>query len=306
MQDEAQEKHLERDRSLRRRLAAAAVAFAVLATASVFAWDLFRPDRNPGFRPASDPTQPPEVEPKAFIPRGAERDGDLIRLPLVFPDGSRVTLVYPGELRLAGMGIQPDASYLWSDDPAPRFPIVFLHDPTASISAYVDGADPIATIEDPRGRIEIWGMAPRWESRRNLLQGTWLRYRLKSWTVLAASRTAADAYGVADYLRFRQTDEGFPVVDVVGPIELAEGFGEAEGAQLAFGDAVAEPDTVSQLDAVIFLSPDGCTPATDSEFSGGYGSECLGGGNVFASIYGDRDFVTRLNEGLRVEDFRQT
>jgi hypothetical protein len=270
----------------------------------VFAWDLFHPDHQD--RRPSDSRSSQEGVPNSFIPQGAESDGDLIRQPLVFPDGSRVMFVYPGELRLTGLGIQPDASYLWADDPAPRFPIVFMHDPAASISAYMDGGEPIATIDDQRDPIEIWGMAPRWESRLNLLQGTWLRYRLESWTVLVASKTVSAAYEVADYLKVRQTHEGFPVVDVVGPIELAEGFGEAGGPQLAFGDGTADPDTVSQLDALILLSPDGCTPSTYSEFSGGYGSACLGDGNVFASIYGDRDFVTRLIEGLRVEDFLQT
>jgi hypothetical protein len=247
----------------------------------------------------------PGGEPTPFVP-ATETVGEEIRMPVAFPDGATATLVYADLRRLANLGIQPDASYLWSDDPAPRFPVVFLHDPAASISEYVDGTSPIATIENRGGRIEIWKMAPRWETRRNLLQGTWLRYRLESWTVLAASRTASDAYGVADYLQLRQTDEGFPVVDVVGPIALAEGFGEAEGPQLAFGDAVAEPGAVSQLDAVIFLSPDGCTPAMSSDFSGGYGSKCLGDGNVFASIYGDRGFVTSVIESLRVEDFRRT
>jgi hypothetical protein len=251
--------------------------------------------------------RPPTLgeDPAPFVPN-TTRDGNLERLPLVFPGGAETTLVYPSSLDLATLGVQPDASYLWSDDPAPRFPIVFLHDPAASISAYVDGGEPIATINNPHDPIEIWGMAPRWGSRRNLMQGTWLRFRLESWTVLVASKTVSAAYEVADYLKVRQTDEGFPVVDVVGPIELAEGFGEAGGPQLAFGDGTADPDAVSQLDALILFSPDGCTPATDSEFSGGYGSACLGDGNVFASIYGDRDFVTRLIEGLRVEDFRQT
>ena len=56
---------------------------------------------------------------------------------------------------------------------------------------------------------------------------------------------------------------------------------------------------------MIFLSPDGCTSATNGAWSGGYGSVCLGDGSVFASIYGDREFVTSVIEGLHVEDFRQ-
>jgi hypothetical protein len=233
------------------------------------------------------------LEPEPFIPPSAERDGDLIRLPVVFPDGSRATLVYPIELELAALGVQPDLSYVWDG----YFPIVFIHDPNASIAAFVEGSEPVATINSS---IEIWAARGNDVDRRS-----WLRVSLPSWTVLVASTSVAAAHGVADYLRIRQSDDGFPVVDVVGPIELAEGFGEAGGAQLAFGDGSAEPDTVSQLDALILLSPDGCTSATNGAWSGGYGSTCLGEGSVFASIYGDREFVTGVIEGLRVEDFRQ-
>jgi hypothetical protein len=240
------------------------------------------------------------LEPEPFDPPTA-RDGDLFRLPVVFPDGMEATLVYPIPLDLASLGVQPDVSYIWLADPPPRYPIVFLHDPNASIRTYVGGAKPIATIA---GR-EIWAMSDEWESNRNQLQGVWVRLRLDSWTVLVASTTIEDGVAVADYLHVRETRTGFPVVKASGPVELAEGFGEAAGAQLAFGDGTAEPDTVSQLDAALFLSPDGCTSATNGAWSGGYGSVCLGDGNVFASIYGDREFVTSVIEGLRVEDFRQ-
>jgi hypothetical protein len=121
--------------------------------------------------------------------------------------------------------------------------------------------------------------------------------------VLVSVRDALDsAVEVQGALRFVETDRGFPTVEAQGALGLAEGFGEAEGAQLAFGDAAAEPDVVSQLDATIFLSPDGCQPGSD--VSGTYGSSCLGDGSVFASIYGDRAFVRDVVEGLSVEAFR--
>lgn len=241
----------------------------------------------------------PGDQPTSFAPE-TSTDAGLARMLVVFPDGSRATLVYPDELRLARLGIQPDASYLWSNDPAPRFPIVFLHDPDASIESFIDAGAGSRQVNTSEGGIEILRARGDDVDRR-----FWIRFQLPSWTVLAASRSVAEAYEVADYIKARQTDEGFPVVDVVGPVQLAEGFGEAGGAQLAFGDGTSEPDTVSQLDALILLSPDGCRPTTDSEFSGGYGSACLGDGKVFASIYGDRAFVTAVQEGLRVEDFRQ-
>lgn len=248
--------------------------------------------------PASDVEAVESPEP--FVP-GTQMIGHETRMPIVFPDGSRATLVYSRSLDLAALGVQPDLSYIRRDDPPPRYPIVFLHDPNASIRTYVDGAKPIATID---GR-EIWAMSDEWESHRNQLQGVWVLLRLHSWRVLVAATTVEDAVAVADYLHVRETRTGFPFVEAVGPIALAKGFGEAEGPQLAFGDATAEPDIVSQLDAMIFLSPDGCTSATNGAWSGGYGSTCLGEGSVFASIYGDREFVSSVISGLRVEEFRQ-
>jgi hypothetical protein len=237
--------------------------------------------------------QPGEVtDPELFEP-ATETGGNAVRMPVTFPDGSRATLEYPIELELASVGVQPDLSYVWDG----YFPIVFIHDPSTSIVPFVEGSEPVATINS---YIEIWTARGNDVDRR-----AWIRVSLPSWTVLVASKSVAAAHGVADSLRIRQSDDGFPVVDAVGPVELAEGFGEAGGAQLAFGDGTAEPNTVSQLDALILLSPDGCTSATNGAWSGGYGSVCLGDGSVFASIYGDREFVTGVIDGLRVEDFRQ-
>lgn len=237
------------------------------------------------------------LEPEPFVPRGADRDGDRIRLPVVFPDGSRATLVYPIPLDLATLGVQPDLSYAWDG----YFPIVFIHDPNASIATFVDPEGPVRFVNSMDGGLEIWRGRGNDVHRR-----FWIRYELPSWTVLVSVRDALDeALTVASALDLTQTDSGFPLVEASGPVTLAEGFGEAGGAQLAFGDGTAEPDSVSQLDASIFLSPDGCTSATNGEWSGGYGSVCLGDGSVFASIYGDREFVTSVIERLRVEDFRE-
>jgi hypothetical protein len=237
------------------------------------------------------------AQPDPFVPATQRGDGE-VRMPVIFPDGSRATLVYPFALDLAALGVQPDVSYIWREDPPPRYPIVFLHDPNASIRIYVGGEEPLAIVD---GR-EIWAMSDDWESLRNQLQGVWVRLRLDSWTVLVASTTVEDAVAVADYLHVAETRTGYPVVEAVGPVALATGFGEAEGPELAIGDATPEPDRVSQLDAVIFLSPDGCNGGSD--VSGTYASLCLADGNLFASIYGDPEFVHSVFDGLRAEDFR--
>jgi hypothetical protein len=240
-------------------------------------------------------------DPTPFVP-ATETVGDTTRMPVVFPDGSSATLVYPADLRLAELGIQPDISYAFRG----RYqgPIVFIHDPDASVARYMDPDEGSMLINSSEGGLEVF-------SARGSTDGQLIRSELPSWTVLVpfedpkggASRTATKAVQIAAVLGLRETPAGFPIVEVSGAAELAEGFGEAGGAQLAIGDASPVPDIISQLDATIFLSPDGCSPVTDTDFPGGYGASCLGDGQVFASIYGDRGFVRNVIEGLRVEDF---
>jgi hypothetical protein len=124
------------------------------------------------------------LEPEPFIPQGAERDGDLIRLPVVFPDGSRATLVYPIPLDLATLGVQPDLSYVWDG----YFPIVFIHDPDASIDAFVDPAGPVRFVNTSAGGLEIWRAQGNDVKRR-----FWMRFDLPSWTVLVSVRDALEA-----------------------------------------------------------------------------------------------------------------
>jgi hypothetical protein len=242
-------------------------------------------------------------KPTLFVPE-VFRDGDLERLPVVFPDGSEVTLVYPTALDLAALGVQPDVTFVFDGRYQGR--VVFLHDPDASIARFVDPNGPEMLINSSGGGLHL-------VRARGDDPGYWLRFELPSWTVLVPIEDpmperdverAALALEIAGSLEIRETASGFPVIETPGNAELAEGFGEAGGPELTLGDARAEPDMVSQLDATIFLSPGGCTPATDGAWSGGYGSVCLGDGNVFASIYGDREFVTSVIEGVRVEDFR--
>jgi hypothetical protein len=111
--------------------------------------------------------------------------------------------------------------------------------------------------------------------------------------------TAAERLSTA--LSIVESPTGLPVITASGPVELAEGFGESEGAELAIGEASARPDTAT-LDSTVFLSPDGCSGGPEHE-GRGYGSTCLAEGNVFASIYSDEWFVDAVLGGLRVEAF---
>jgi hypothetical protein len=233
--------------------------------------------------------------PEPFVP-STEIVGGEVRMPITFPDGSSATVVYSTSLDLAALGVQPDVSYLWRDDPPPRFPIIFLHDRNASIAEFVDGTEPVGIVNSYRS-IEIWRMSEAWSERRQLLQGHWLRYGLRSWTVLVALDHPGQAEEVATSLLIRETGGGFPVAEASGPIALSQESGEGEGSLLTIGPS---------LDPSVVLWLDRCAGGDHGiEASGEYASKCVGDGRISAGIYGDPVTVAAIFEGLRVEDFRQ-
>jgi hypothetical protein len=242
-------------------------------------------------------------DPAPFVPL-TEVVGDETRMPVVFPDGSRATLVFPSELSLEDLGVQPDVSYVSKDESGPRYPIVFLHDPKASLATYVAGSEPISTTE---AGAEIWAMSAEWESNWfywSQHEGVWLRIQLEAWTVLVSSTSVEDAVQVADHLRIRQTPSGFPVVDAAGPLELPEFAGESQGPELSIGDANPDPWVDSDR-TVILLSPDGCVEEGIDTSLGYYGSTCLGEGEIRLGVYGTEGFVSNVVQELRAEDFVQ-
>lgn len=253
--------------------------------------------------PSASPSAPPAAEPTPFVPE-VVLDGGLARVDVTFPDGSAATLVYPAELELASSGIQPDVSYLWIDDPPPRHPIVFLHGPPGVEADLVEG-EPRAILPLPDGgEATVW-VASRSQFTRHREIGWWLVYRTPTWTILASLQVETDAETLASALSVADAETGFPVVTTTDPLALAEYHGESEGPVLTLADTNATPDLVSSLEGTIFLSPDGCTggPEFDPEQLDYYGSNCLGDGEVFASIYGDKDFIRAVLDGLRVESF---
>lgn len=296
-----------------RRLTALGVAVALFAASGVLAWRALRPE-PPSKEPSKGepakvrvPDSSAPVEPTRFAPE-VTVEGDIARVDVTFPDGSEATLAYPDRLGLISRGVQPDVSYVWIDDPPPRFPIVFLHGPRGIETSFIRGTKPEAVYTLPDGsEVELW---PAVETDYTTLReiDRWLSYRTPSWSVLvslgyqsnaAVRSTAAEQLSAA--LSIVESRTGLPVITATGPIELAEGFGESEGAVLAIGDGSPRPDTAT-LDGTIFLSPDGCSGGPEHE-GRGYGSNCLAGGNVFASIYGDERFVDAVLDGLQVEAF---
>lgn len=235
------------------------------------------------------------TEPAPFIP-ASELAGDEYRMPVVFPDESRATLDFPSGLGLEELGVQPSVSYVWRDDPPPRYPIVFLHDANASIEQYVEGGQPVGTINSNRP-IEIWRMSDEWSDLRVLGQGHWLRFGLPSWTVLVALDRPELASDVAANLAIRESESGFPAAEASGPIALSHESGEGEGPMLAVGE-------VGTRAVLLWIERCRGGAGVDEVLeSGAYGSACLAGGRITADIYGDPSTVVAIATGLRVRDF---
>lgn len=121
--------------------------------------------------------------------------------------------------------------------------------------------------------------------------------------MLAPLQQEGDAELVATTLWVAESETGLPFVTTSHPLELPAHFGDSEGPQLGLGDQ--HPDPSAHTDAnIVFLSPNRCTGGAEfAENLGYFGRSCLGGGNVFASIYGDETFVKAVLDGLRVESF---
>jgi hypothetical protein len=290
-----------------RRTLAAALAVIILASAGAAAWLAL--DGRTGAPPTPSPPRVAAPSRAAVFVPPVRRDQGRLVLPLTFPDGSTADLVYPPELNLAAMGVQPDVSFLRRDQPAPRFPLTFWFGQPAP--DLFEGGQPLERHPTPGG-----GQAELWRVRATPLSVTstpyWLVFRLPSWSVLAPVSTPAMAAEVAGGLHPRQTGRGHVVVGTLHPFALSPDPGEGGGPQLAIGDASPRP---KEVDAgtrfrLITLHPSRDCRGEGISPSGTYASTCLGtargGGALFAGIEGDPSFVRDVLAGLDASNVRIT
>jgi hypothetical protein len=245
-------------------------------------------------------TVPPSAA--GFVPR-TTREGSRTVLPVTFPDGSTAELVYPTALALAGMGVQPDVSFLRVRDPGPRYELVFSRG--GPVPGLLKGHRPVGRYQTTKGRpVQLW---PAVENPGVLSgYGYWLHYRIGAWTVLAGVSDRAMAAEVARNLDGRQTGDGFVVIQAGGPFALSREYGEGRGAQLAIGDRSALPDAiVAEPWRLIELSP-ARGSCHEEGSSGDHGTKCLGpgGAGIFANISGDPLWVKAVVRGLEARNVR--
>ena len=250
--------------------------------------------------------KPQELGALVFVPRAQQR-GERVYLPVTVPDGTSAVLTYPSQLDLAGLGVQPDVSYLYRDNRPPRFPLAFYRGeaPAAALS----GAGPIDRFATRKGgEAELWRApsdADGEDTDREEMPYR-LVFRFGSWTVVAPARDAQGAEVLAGSLDGRETPDGFVVLEAFPPIALSDESGEGEGPKLTIGDSDPDPDRlgVNEHFRHVQLEPiyGGCEEGV-GELSSSYASLCLGG-VLHVGINGDREFVRAVFHGLGAREVR--
>jgi hypothetical protein len=295
-----------RRRQRRRRVLVACLTLGVLAGAGLVVTRVAG-DRGrlggPAPTTATPSTAPPStVPPRAagFVPR-TTREGNRTVLQVTFPDGSTAELVYPTALGLAGMGVQPDVSFLRVQDPGPRYELVFSRG--GPVPGLLKGDRPVGRYQTTQGRpVQLW---PAVEHPGVLSgYGYWLQYRIGAWTVLVGVADRAMAAEVARNLDGRQTGEGFVMIQASGPFALSREYGEGRGARLAIGDRSPLPDAiVADPWRLIELSP-ARGSCHEEGVSGDHGTRCLGppGAGILANISGNPSWVKAVVRGLQARN----
>lgn len=249
--------------------------------------------------------KPEEPGALAFVP-STEVRGARVHMAVTFPDGTSAVLTYPSELDLAGMGVQPDVSYLYRADRPPRFPLaLYRGEPPA---AALSGEGPIDRFPTRTGvEAELWRASSHSESEDTGREEMpyQLVFRFGSWTVIAPVRDPQEADVLADSLSGRETADGFVALEAFPPIALSHESGEGEGPRLTIGDAEPDPDLlrVDERFRHIELWVERCSGDDEPSASGEYAALCLGGA-LTANINGDRDFVASVFDGVEASDVR--
>jgi hypothetical protein len=264
---------------------------------------------TPTTAPPTTTTLPAAARHQPLVPK-TYRAGGRVVMPVTFPDGSTAELLYPPGLDLAGMGVQPDVSFLRKSDPAPRFALMFHHGPPGP--EYFRGDRPERRFTTRSGgQAELWPANPPPPEAKFLSPPAyWLALRAGSWVVLAPVPDPEMAAEVADSLDARETSGGFPVIDAHGPFALSTESGEGGGTMLSIGDRAARPDLIDPgatfSHVQIYLAP--CQQVENPPDPTDYALKCLGGDGttrrITAHIYGDPAFVKAVYDGLEARNLR--
>ena len=223
--------------------------------------------------PVSEPSPAPR---EPFVPTARIQGGDAV-LSVVFPDGAEAELRYPSDVDLAGMGIQPAVSLVWMNRYV--WPINFSY---GGRDDRILGAPTGESYDAANGvRLELWTADDSGPRLAVPPPTHWLVASLPLWTVHVPVPRDVDPGDLAPTLALGEAEYGFPVIETSAPADLPEGYGEARGPQLSFGDL--EPlDSVrpGEDGLLVDVAPSRCR-GSERTVSGDHGSACLAEGRLF-------------------------
>jgi hypothetical protein len=253
--------------------------------------------------PCRPSTRPAATGESRFTPP-SWREGEVVVMPVVFPDGTTAELRYPPELDLAGLGVWPRTSGALGKASATGRDLLVLYGNTGPPTA---GTAPVACYQGADG-----GQVELWQSRDPGVQ-FWLLFRFGAWTVALWDGNASRLLGHRDRARWarsligRQTGQGWLVLRGRPPLRLGA---EHEGdVQLQLGDLSPR---------AVLLWPVQCQPRRrpDATAIGGHvvdldvGSEwfaayCLPKAPMEVHVHDtDGAFGRAVIQGLQVRDVR--
>ncbi|GAA3441999.1 hypothetical protein [Planomonospora venezuelensis] len=254
-----------------------------------------------GREPATVAEPPPPPVPAAtatFADQGpnalepeVRRRGGRESIDVVFPDGTRAEVSYPGELGLAGMGVRP-AQGAWLDGYIGVFRQLVA--PPGGVAAISRGRPMIRELGD---RATLW-------PAESPVGGQVIVFDFGRWSVALRDTPQGMTFEQrmlwAENLRGRTTKDGYLVLSAEHPVRLAGPGqllrGEQAGPQLWFGGA---RETLT----VIAPVPDCDTGAIDlsviEQRRRSSAETCQNGFYVAAS--GDRGSVERIVSEIRIK-----
>jgi hypothetical protein len=186
-----------------------------------------------------------------FVPPTHSDDGSVV-MPVTFPDGTTAELVYPPELDLSSLRVQP-----YSSGYGPGFGRDFLvyDESIGEVIGSYEGAELLREYDNGHGgTVGFWRLPP---------DGVYLAFQFGSWTVLVYDYTGDAAMSDEDRRLWaanfhgQDAEDGFLVLWADSPLALA-GVGEHAGPELEFWSPAGE------LRGVL-LFPGKCTPYHEGE-----------------------------------------
>jgi hypothetical protein len=166
---------------------------------------------------ASPSASPSYLDPDERWAPPVHREGDLVVMPITFPDGTTADLRYPPELALEQFSVYPDTFAAGGPQACGSSVHATRYDPKVG---YVIGSEPLAQFTRTDGSIaELWDGEPLSEPHDYLL------IRFDSWTVVVPCRWHGDwdreeVSVWSENVQGHESPDGMLVLTATPPIEV--------------------------------------------------------------------------------------